>query len=174
MLGFQAEANSHFADAKKPKKAHHYSRPVNFVENRIAFNVYLDGRFDYDPMTVNTVYYNHHGRRNANSCNIERDCYGRITRLGNVTMAYDHSNRVRRIGSVFLNYNNYGLFQVGGLQIVYTGCNNDIQLVGVVHPCSPPPPACNGPAVVVIKEKHQHGHAYGHYKNHKQHKGYRR
>src|SRR6478735_6212898 len=113
-----ATENNRFSEENKPKKNYYEANPISFIENGIAFYVFPDGQFDFDTPAVQRVVFNNYGRRNANitvylGINIDRDYYGRVIRIGNVPLAYDRINRIKRSGSVLMDYNHCGLTNVG-------------------------------------------------------------
>ena len=124
-----------------------FNEPISFTERGIAFFVFPNGDFDFNTRpddSHGTYQYKQAGRRSAvtedaNDENfgvlIERDCFGRIRRVGNTFINYDRRDRVNRIGSVFMNYNRNGLIQIGGMRIIYDYRGAIIDLIGEVKGC---------------------------------------
>ena len=119
-----------------------WKEPIVFVERGIEFYVFLNGQFDFNTRPTKSQTYYRNGRRNTVSMHygggnnqgvlIQKDGFGRIRRIGNVFMNYDNRNRIKRIGGVFMNYNPFGLEQIGGLRIVYNRRGQVINFLGSV------------------------------------------
>ncbi len=106
-------------------------KAFTFVEEGITFSVYQNGEFDFyinprrgmhvginlDEVSISYnsgynydpyVQYDDYGAIiQIENTPIYYDYYGRITRAGDIKINY-HSNRVNRIGSLNIYYNNYG------------------------------------------------------------------
>jgi len=109
-----------------------FEEPISFTERGIEFFVFPNGDFDFNTRTDDShgeYHFKQAGKRtteaernNDGPINygvlIERDCFGRIRRIGNTFINYDNRDRVNRIGSVFMSYNRFALTQIGGLQII--------------------------------------------------------
>lgn len=98
--------------------SYHPNDPIEFVEDGIAFNVFLNGTFNFST----TNYYNnsHHNHCDTNyRPEVYRNRNGQIDRIGNVNIYYDRYDRVSRIGSIDIRFDNRNMIAIGGLQINY-------------------------------------------------------
>ncbi len=103
------------------RNAYRYDNSFIFVENGITFSVYPDGEFDFyieDRVT---------GRRNGITFNsgydyspyAQYDDYGAVIQVENVPIYYDYYGRVSQIGDVNINYRNGRVRRVGGMYVYY-------------------------------------------------------
>jgi hypothetical protein len=118
--------------------------PIAFTERGIGFYVFANGEFDFNTRPQDSqgdYYYKTAGRRSNDDTNrrpenygvrIERDAFGRIRRIGNTFINYDYNDRVSRIGTVYMRYNNFALTQIGGLQIIYNRRGQIVDIFGSV------------------------------------------
>ncbi|TDD99462.1 hypothetical protein [Flavobacterium cellulosilyticum] len=119
--------------------------PIAFTERGIDFYVFADGQFDFN---TDADLYNKSNRRNEPNRSygkhgngskwnygvaVKQDRSGKVRRVGNVIINYDSRNRVSSIGSVDMDYNRYGLTQVGGLHIVYNHHSQIVDVFGDVN-----------------------------------------
>jgi hypothetical protein len=118
------------------------NEPIAFEERGIAFFVFHNGEFDFNTRpddTQGTYFFRTAGRRTTTTearrpinlgVIIEQDSFGRIKRVGNTFINYDHRDRVTRIGTVFMRYNRIGLTQIGGMRLVYNRNGEIIEYIG--------------------------------------------
>ena len=102
-------------------------KPVQFMEKGIKFFVYPNGDLDFNMnsrarLTTQYIYTN--GRRYAkkvpfSKVRISRDNFGRIKRIGSVLINYNRMGKVSKVGSVYIDYRHKKLARVGGLRIRY-------------------------------------------------------
>ncbi|MEO8235761.1 MAG: hypothetical protein ABI549_10140 [Flavobacterium sp.] len=121
-----------------------FDEPIAFTERGIGFYVFPNGEFDFNTRPQDSqgdYYYKTAGKRAGNEVNrrpenygvrIEQDAFGRVRRIGNTFINYDYNDRVSRIGSVYMKYNNFALTQVGGLRIIYNRRGQIIDIFGTV------------------------------------------
>lgn len=124
------------------------TEPIVFTENGVEFYVFADGQFDFNLRQSNRdVNYNSNRRYESNKyygkpgnspkwnngVAIEYARNGKISRVGNVIIRYDSHDRIKQIGSVDMDYNRYGLTQVGGLHIVYNNHRQIVDIYGAVN-----------------------------------------
>lgn len=93
---------------------------VNFVEEGVEFNLYLNGEFTYKvPNGVSKTTKNYNGQ---------------ISSVGTVKITYDFSQRISKIGSVAIRFNfTNQIIQVGGLTINYDISGNLSSTSGQVN-----------------------------------------
>ena len=94
-----------------------YFRPIEFVEQGIKFTVFQNGTFEFN-FEYNATVRNYNNRCNRN---VIRDRYGKVRRVGTVLINYDRYNRLSRIGNINVGFNNRCISNVGGLYIRYDG-----------------------------------------------------
>lgn len=123
----------------------HYmdAEPIAFVERGIEFFVFLNGDFDFNTRPDDShggFFYRRGATARGNApiainygVKIEHDSFGRVRRVGNTFINYDRFNRVNRIGTVYMRYNNFGLTQIGGMQIAYNNRGMVTRMVGHVN-----------------------------------------
>lgn len=124
------------------------AEPIVFTERGVEFYVFADGQFDFNSRQSNKdVNYNSNRRYESNKSYgkpgngpkwnngvaIEYARNGKISRVGNVIIRYDSNNRIKQIGSVDMDYNRYGLTQVGDLHIVYNHHRQIVDVYGAVN-----------------------------------------
>ncbi|MFX0558010.1 hypothetical protein ACOCEA_14515 [Maribacter sp. CXY002] len=103
------------------RNAYRYNNSFIFVENGITFSVYPDGEFDFYIEDYVT------GRRNGITFNsgydyspyAQYDDYGAVIQVENVPIFYDYYGRVSQIGDVDINYRNGRVRRVGGMYVYY-------------------------------------------------------
>jgi hypothetical protein len=103
------------------RNAYNYNNSFIFVENGITFSVYPDGEFDF--YIDNRVS----GSRNGVTFNsgfdyspyAQYDDYGAVIQVENVPVFYDSYGRVSQIGDVNINYRNGRVRRVGGMYVYY-------------------------------------------------------
>lgn len=130
-----------------------YAQPIQFVERGVAFFIFKNGEFDFNTQpvvynrtrrgSVNTTYgaprVRTRGTR-ANTRNIgvrvEHDYNGRVRRIGSLFINYDRLGRVKRIGSIYMRYHSrHGkVTQIGGLRLKYNRRGRLIRQIGTVKP----------------------------------------
>ena len=116
--------------------------PVTFIERGIEFYVFANGEFDFNtqPTVDQDVLYKR-GRDHSFApvgVKIEHNAYGRVRRIGNVFVNYDNANRIKRIGNVYMSYYRSMLMQVGGMRLVYDRAGRLIDTVGNINGFSQP------------------------------------
>jgi len=108
--------------ANEVKTNNRYTNTVRFVEEGVAFRVFLNGEFDFDSTRNNpdfTRSYNNQYHTNYRSIRVERDHRGRIRRIGRVAIRYNRYGNVYRIGHVKIRYRRGFVNRVGNLSISY-------------------------------------------------------
>ncbi|GAA0719869.1 hypothetical protein GCM10009430_19410 [Aquimarina litoralis] len=149
LVGTAAQA----ADQKKSDqvdrvtKRYRYAKPIVFVENGVKFLVYPNGEvdfrtprrrnysnWDWNSSNYNSPGHNRNYRRHSNRFTVKYDYYGRLKRVGLITMGYNRFDQVRRIGSVLIRYNRRGkVAKIGGLHIYYGKRGKIRYIEGNVH-----------------------------------------
>ncbi|MDG2194238.1 MAG: hypothetical protein P8K77_05190 [Polaribacter sp.] len=122
LLGASVQANNKYFSIKKTTKKSNSDRVITFTERGILFHVFLNGDFDFNALPSNTRYYNYNRRRtrtNTSRPRIYRDYYGRVNRIGSISIAYDHYGNVKRIGYIRMKYRYNQLVKIGHLRIGY-------------------------------------------------------
>jgi hypothetical protein len=119
-----------------------FDEPISFTERGIEFFVFPNGEFDFNtrPDDSNGDFnYRKAGQKTAERCNptnfgvvIEQDSFGRVRRVGNTFINYDYSDRVSRIGSIYMKYNRFALAQIGGMKLVYNRQGEIIDTYGSI------------------------------------------
>lgn len=145
LIGTTANATTVNTKVMDDKRTHcNENEPISFVERGIEFFVFLNGDFDFNtrPEDHQGTYFYKTAGRNTNQCDdgrtfnygvrIEKDCFGRVRRIGNTFINYDTRDRVNRIGSVYMVYNRMGLTQIGGMQLVYNRRGDLVDTIGSV------------------------------------------
>ena len=146
-----ASENPVFSDnngkEKHPKKGMDYrdAEPISFMERGIEFYVFPNGDFDFNTRPQDShgdeYYFKTAGKRSTVVVNrrpvnygikIEHDRFGRVRRVGNTFINYDHRDRVSRIGTVYMRYNSFAMNQIGGMRIVYNRKCQIIDFIGSV------------------------------------------
>ncbi|WP_142785994.1 hypothetical protein [Changchengzhania lutea] len=139
-----------------------YVQPIMFVERDVEFLIFPDGSFDfntnynmpfYDDVfyknrrskrsTINatyhgpraTVHYTNTRARTPRDVSISRDRYGKIRRIGSVYLNYNRIGNISRIGSVFIDYKRGKgtVSHVGGLHVKYNKWGEIMDLRGHVN-----------------------------------------
>jgi hypothetical protein len=108
-------------DKVATRNAYRYNDSFIFVENGITFSVYPDGEFDF--YIDNRIS----GSRNGVTFNsgfdyspyAQYDDYGAVIQVENVPIFYDFYGRVEQIGDVNINYRNGRVRRVGGMYVYY-------------------------------------------------------
>lgn len=115
-------------DNSKPGYNRYYiAKPIQFVEKGIKFYIYPNGKLDFNTHTrarYTTQYVYNNGRRYTkrvpfSKVRISRDHYGRVKRVGSVFINYNRFGKVSRVGSILIDYHHRKLARVGGLHIKY-------------------------------------------------------
>jgi len=96
---------SMFANAEMRPVWHGMDDPVEVTVRGIQFFVFPNGEFDFNAHQIRNRrhYAVDYGVR------VERDRRGKIRRVGNVYLNYNQYGQVTRMGSVFIKYNRRGL-----------------------------------------------------------------
>lgn len=119
LLGATAQANNEHISIEKTTIS---DQVITFIERGIQFHIFLNGDFDFNALDRNTRYYNYrerHIRDHHTGLRISRDYYGKINRIGTVSISYDRHGNVNRIGYVRMRYRHHQLVSVGHLKIDY-------------------------------------------------------
>jgi len=128
MMVSTAEATTGKIINSKPGYYNYYNaKPVQFMEKGIKFFVYPNGDLEFNTnsrarLTTQYVYTN--GKRYTkrvpfSKVSISRDYFGRIKRIGSVWINYNRMGKVSKVGSVYINYKHRKLARVGGMRITY-------------------------------------------------------
>ncbi len=105
-----------YARADRRPVRHRLDEPVKVVVRGIEFFVFPNGEFDFNAHTTHHKPY--YGGDYA--VRLDRDRWGRIRRIGNVFLNYNDYGQVARIGHVFIKYNRRGLiYQIGHKYLRY-------------------------------------------------------
>ncbi len=104
--------------ANEVKTNNRYTNTVRFVEEGVAFRVFLNGEFDFNSTRnySETTYFYTPSYRNIR---VKRDYRGRIRRVGQVAIRYNRNGNVYRIGHVRIRYFRGFVNRVGNLSISY-------------------------------------------------------
>jgi hypothetical protein len=142
---FVSNVSTTFATNESRLIGVNYNEPFSFIEKDIEFFVYPNGEFDFNTYlnnyTETSYLYRSAGSRSSQTSVrkpqnygvlIEHDVYGRVRRVGNTFINYDNSNRVTRIGSIYMKYNKNGLTQIGGLKINYNSRGQVVSIIGTI------------------------------------------
>lgn len=126
-------------------KRYRFAQPIVFVERGIEFFIFPDGSFDFNTNYVentrrNNVNSNYNGQRGSSSrsikTNIARDRNGTIRSINNVLLNYDKFGKVTKIGNVFMDYDHGKkgtLTQVGNLKVNYNRWGEIVATRGFVN-----------------------------------------
>jgi len=88
--------------------------PVKITLRGINFFVFPNGDFDFK------VRKNHRYNHRRHRVRIKRDAYGRIRKVGGVSINYNKFGQVKRIGKLPVRYNRRGLVaRIGDLKLNY-------------------------------------------------------
>lgn len=135
------------------------NEPIQFKERGVEFLIFPDGSFDFNTNTRGNATIHDDGyyrKTNTKRSRINRtfgtngkqvqftsprrgvkithDRDGKVRRVGNVFINYNQYDQVRRLGSVYINYNRRGvLTQVGGLHLKYNRNGRVIKIFGQVN-----------------------------------------
>jgi len=104
-----------------------YVKPIQFVEKGIKFYIFPNGEIEFNTKSrsrYNSRYTYRNGRRYSRRVQlrnipVSRDYYGRVKRVGTVFINYNRYGKVSRVGSVFIDYYRRRMTNVGGLNIRY-------------------------------------------------------
>lgn len=128
MMVSTAEAiNGKTSNSKPGYYSYYKAKPIQFVEKGIKFFIYPNGDLDFNTQTrsrFTTQYVYTNGRRYTkrvpfSKVRISRDHYGRVKRVGSVFINYNRFGKVSKVGSIFIDYHHRKLARVGGLHIKY-------------------------------------------------------
>ncbi len=130
-------------------KHYRFAQPITFVERGIEFLIFPDGSFDFNTSymensrrsTVNATYNGPRATINYTSTRaikttITRDRNGTIRSINNIYVNYDRFGKVIRIGNVFMDYEHGKkgtLTQVGNLRVNFNRWGEIIATHGFVN-----------------------------------------
>jgi len=139
MVSTTEATTSKFTNSNPGYFNYYNAKPVQFMEKGIKFFVYANGDLDFNmnsraKLTTQYVYTN--GRRYVKKVPfsrvpIARDNFGRIKRIGSVLINYNRMGKVSKVGSVYIDYKHRRLARVGGLRIRYNS-NGGVRYFGHV------------------------------------------
>jgi len=106
---------------------HSYGEKFTFAEGGITFSVFQNGEFDFyiNPRSgihtnvdlgLTSISYNSGYNYNAY---VQYDDYGAIVQIENVPVYYDYYGRLIGVGNVNINYRSNRLIRIGGLYVHY-------------------------------------------------------
>jgi len=113
-----------------------------FTEGNVEFSVFPDGQFDFRYIGPQQGTHVSIGGPNVNiSFNagydyapyIQRDDYGAVIQIEDVPVYYDYYGRIIRAGNIVLDYNRFGLAQVGNLYINYNNYGRYVGTRGFIN-----------------------------------------
>ncbi len=119
---------------------------ITFEERGISFFVFPDGEFDFNTEPIaETSYLHRRGNTTVvdNGVVIQRDFEGKVRRIGNVFINYNHRDQIARVGSVSINYHRGRLTKVGNMRIQYHR-NGLVRYIGSVKRIRPVAYTTNG------------------------------
>jgi hypothetical protein len=90
-------------------------RPIEFIEQGIQFTIFQNGSFDFR-------FSNNQSINRSSICSkqeIVKDYHGKVRRVGTVLVDYDRYGRLTRIGNIAIRFNNRAISSIGGLNINY-------------------------------------------------------
>ena len=90
-------------------------RPIEFIEQGIQFTIFQNGSFDFRFSNNRTINRNYH----CSNPEIIKDYHGKVRRVGTVLVDYDRYGRLTRIGDIAIRFNNRTISSIGGLYINY-------------------------------------------------------
>jgi hypothetical protein len=143
LIGNLANANETKIISKVKTVNYYENEPLSFTERGIEFFVFPNGDFDFNTRpddSQGNYQFKTAGRRSTevNRGNrpinygvlIEQDSFGRVRRVGNTFINYDFSDRVTRIGTVYMQYNRFALDQIGNMRLIYNRHGQIVNTVG--------------------------------------------
>ncbi|MFT6749707.1 MAG: hypothetical protein ACJAQ1_001661 [Flavobacterium sp.] len=143
LIGNLANANETKIISKVKAVNYYENEPLSFTERGIEFFVFPNGDFDFNTRpddSQGNYQFKTAGRRSTevNRGNrpinygvlIEQDSFGRVRRVGNTFINYDFSDRVTRIGTVYMQYNRFALDQIGNMRLIYNRHGQIVNTVG--------------------------------------------
>ena len=143
LIGNLANANQTRVINKGTTANYNANQPISFIERGIEFFVFPNGDFDFNTHpndSQGTYQFKTAGRRSAEVTRtnrpinygvlIEQDSFGRVRRVGNTFINYDYSDRVTRIGTVYMQYNRFALYQIGNMRLIYNKNGQVVNTVG--------------------------------------------
>ncbi|MFT7351104.1 MAG: hypothetical protein ACI9XR_000839 [Flavobacterium sp.] len=143
LIGNLANANETKIISKVKAVNYYENEPLSFIERGIEFFVFPNGDFDFNTRpddSQGNYQFKTAGRRSTevNRGNrpinygvlIEQDSFGRVRRVGNTFINYDFSDRVTRIGTVYMQYNRFALDQIGNMRLIYNRHGQIVNTVG--------------------------------------------
>ncbi len=108
---------SMFANAEFRSVRHGMDDPIEVTVRGIQFFVFPNGEFDFNAHQTRNRRH-HTGNYGVR---VERDRSGKIRRVGNVYLNYNQYGQVTRMGSTFIKYNRRGLVRtIGRKHLRYT------------------------------------------------------